>query len=118
MPQVPPFSSCMRPPTWNSLRLAWPPKSSWLSRIKTVAPFGTAAHFFRAAVPKGATVLILDNHDDFGGHAKRNEFHVGGRMQLLNGGTWGIQSPTPYRPPAAGLLASLGINPVAMSKTC
>ena len=78
----------------------------------------SAAHFFRAAVPKGATVLILDNHDDFGGHAKRNEFHVGGRMQLLNGGTWGIQSPTPYRPPAAGLLASLGINPVALSKTC
>jgi spermidine dehydrogenase len=78
----------------------------------------SAAHFFRAAVPKGATVLILDNHDDFGGHAKRNEFHVCGRMQLLNGGTWGIQSPTPYRPPAAGLLASLGINPVALSKTC
>ena len=78
----------------------------------------SAAHFFREAAPKGAKILILENHDDFGGHAKRNEFHVGGRMQLLNGGTWAIESPTPYAPPAAGLMASLGIDPVALSKAC
>ncbi|HBO1620138.1 TPA: NAD(P)/FAD-dependent oxidoreductase, partial [Pseudomonas aeruginosa] len=27
-------------------------------------------------------ILILDNHDDFGGHAKRNEFHSQGKMLL------------------------------------
>src|SRR5689334_8577912 len=32
-----------------------------------------AAWFYRRANPS-ARVLILDNHDDFGGHAKRNEF--------------------------------------------
>ena len=37
-----------------------------------------AAHFYRESNP-GARILILDNHDDFGGHAKRNEFHIGGR---------------------------------------
>ena len=37
----------------------------------------SAAHFFREAAPKGAKILILENHDDFGGHAKRNEFHIG-----------------------------------------
>ena len=78
----------------------------------------SAAHFFREAAPRGATILILDNHDDFGGHAKRNEFHVGGGLQLLNGGTWAIESPTPYAPPAAGLMASLGIDPVALSRAC
>ncbi len=78
----------------------------------------SAAHFFREAAPRGATILILDNHDDFGGHAKRNEFHVGGGLQLLNGGTWAIESPTPYAPPAAGLMASLGIDPVALSQAC
>jgi spermidine dehydrogenase len=78
----------------------------------------SAAHFFRQAAPKGATILILDNHDDFGGHAKRNEFHVGGGMLLLNGGAWAIESPTPYAPPAAGLMASLGIDPAALSKAC
>ncbi|SVD09613.1 uncharacterized protein METZ01_LOCUS362467, partial [marine metagenome] len=37
----------------------------------------SAAHFYRAENP-GARILILDNHDDFGGHAKRNEFQVNG----------------------------------------
>src|SRR5678816_4666637 len=35
----------------------------------------SAAHYFRKAAGEKARVLILDNHDDFGGHAKRNEFH-------------------------------------------
>ncbi|MDR3507831.1 MAG: NAD(P)-binding protein [Caulobacteraceae bacterium] len=78
----------------------------------------SAAHFFRQSAPAGARVLILDNHDDFGGHAKRNEFHVGGRMQLLNGGTWAIESPTPFAPPADGLMKTLGIHPTELSKAC
>src|SRR5882672_5711772 len=41
-----------------------------------------AAHFYRKAAGKRARVLILDNHDDFGGHAKRNEFRAGGRLLL------------------------------------
>ena len=52
----------------------------------------SAAYFFRAAKPN-ARILILDNHDDFGGHAKRNEFHLGGRLQLLNGGTHADRQP-------------------------
>src|SRR3954464_9675859 len=38
-----------------------------------------AAWFSRRAVGPGARILILDNHDDFGGHAKRNEFTIDGR---------------------------------------
>jgi spermidine dehydrogenase len=77
----------------------------------------SAAHFYRAKNPK-ARVLILENHDDFGGHAKRNEFHVGGRMELINGGTLEIDSPTPYGPVAAGMLKTLGVDPVALAKEC
>ncbi len=76
-----------------------------------------AAHFYRAGKPK-ARILILENHDDFGGHAKRNEFHIGGRLQLINGGTLEIDSPTPYSKAAGGLLKTLGIDPVALSKEC
>ena len=36
-----------------------------------------AAYYFRKAMPE-ARVLVLDNHDDFGGHAKRNEHVVDG----------------------------------------
>ena len=63
-----------------------------------------AAHFFREKAGRSARILILENHDDFGGHAKRNEFHMGGRLQLLNGGTFLIDSPNPYSPVADGLL--------------
>jgi spermidine dehydrogenase len=75
-----------------------------------------AAHFFRAHAGPSARVLLLDNHDDFGGHAKRNEFHMGGRMLLMNGGTLGIDSPTPYSRTADGLLRELGVDPPALSK--
>lgn len=71
----------------------------------------SAAYFFRERTGKSARVLILENHDDFGGHAKRNEFHLGGKLQLLNGGTLLIDSPTPYSPVADGLLKKLGIDP-------
>ncbi len=73
-----------------------------------------AARFLRAERPD-ARILILDNHDDFGGHAKRNEFHVAGRTLLLNGGTMLIDSPRPYSAVATGLLAGLGIDPVALA---
>jgi len=57
-------------------------------------------------------MLLLDNHDDFGGHAKRNEFSLAGRTQLMNGGTLEIDSPRPYSAVAAGLLREIGITDV------
>ena len=77
----------------------------------------SAAYFYRAARP-GARILILDNHDDFGGHAKRNEFMLDGKLALLNGGTLEIDSPRPYSAVASGLLSALGVDPVALAKAC
>jgi spermidine dehydrogenase len=50
-----------------------------------------AAYFYRAKFGKKARILILENHDDFGGHAKRNEFHQGGQMRLSLGGTHNLE---------------------------
>ncbi len=72
---------------------------------------GLAAAYFHRKQNPSARVLILDNHDDFGGHAKRNEFHVNGHMLLANGGTVSIESPFPYSAEARGLIADLGIEP-------
>ncbi len=69
-----------------------------------------AAHYFRKAAGAQARILILDNHDDFGGHAKRNEFHQTGRLLLGYGGTFSIESPAPYSAVARGLLGELGID--------
>jgi spermidine dehydrogenase len=75
-----------------------------------------AAHFFRAQTAPGSRILILDNHDDFGGHAKRNEFSLAGRMELLNGGTLSIESPRPYSAAASKVLRDLGIDVAALSR--
>jgi spermidine dehydrogenase len=76
-----------------------------------------AAHFYRAG-RESAGILVLDNHDDFGGHAKRNEFQLGGRLALMNGGTFLIDSPRPYSAVADGLLRTLGVDPVALTRKC
>ena len=58
-----------------------------------------------------ARILILDNHDDFGGHAKRNEFTLDGRRIIGYGGSQSLQSPNSlYSPVAKGLLRDLGVD--------
>ena len=69
----------------------------------------SAAYLYRERNPD-ARVLVLDNHDDFGGHAKRNEFWLDGELQLMNGGTYSIESPRPYSAIADGLLRRIGID--------
>jgi spermidine dehydrogenase len=70
----------------------------------------SAAHFFRKARGESARILILDNHDDIGGHAKRNEFTVGDRTLIGYGGTESIESPAQYSAVARGVLADLGVD--------
>jgi len=70
----------------------------------------SAAHFFRRNLGEDMKVLILDNHDDFGGHAKRNEFRYNGRIYLGYGGTMSIETPYPYSYMAKSLISELGIT--------
>lgn len=70
-----------------------------------------AAYFYRKHAGKNSRVLILDNNDDFGGHARRNEFRVQGRLLLSNGGTQSIESPSEYSEVAKELLRELGVHP-------
>ncbi len=70
----------------------------------------SAAYFYRKQVGPDARILILDNHDDFGGHAKRNEFWHDGKMHLVNGGTLNVEAPQQYSTVAAGLLWELGVD--------
>jgi len=69
-----------------------------------------AAYLFRKVAGSGARILILDNHDDFGGHAKRNEFTAGGRMLLSYGGTQSIESPGLYSAVAKQVISEIGID--------
>jgi len=51
-----------------------------------------AAYFFQQAHEGDVKVLVLDNHDDFGGHAKRNEFESVGKMRMTYGGSQGFDN--------------------------
>jgi spermidine dehydrogenase len=71
---------------------------------------GLAAAYFYRKVRPDARVLLLDNHDDFGGHARRNEFTHAGRTWIGYGGTQSIDSPLPYSATARGLIVDLGVD--------
>ena len=66
-----------------------------------------AAYFYRKYVGPQTRILLLDNHDDFGGHAKRNEFQAGNRLLLGYGGTQSIEAPGNYSRDSMGLLKEL-----------
>jgi spermidine dehydrogenase len=69
-----------------------------------------AAYFFRKFHGPQSKILVLDNHDDFGGHAKRNEFSNAGRTTIACGGTLTIEELQLYTPEAMELLRELGID--------
>ena len=50
-----------------------------------------AAHYYQKRFGPNSKILLLENHDDFGGHAKRNEFHQSGDMVLSLGGTHNLE---------------------------
>ena len=69
-----------------------------------------SAYFFRKFAGAQSKILILENHDDFGGHAKRNEFKAGNRLLLGYGGTQSLEAPHHYSNVAFGLLQELNVD--------
>ena len=76
----------------------------------------SAAYFYRQAAGPGARILVLENHDDFGGHAKRNEFKTTSRLLIGYGGTQTITSPNLYSKQAKQLFQDLGIEVARFEK--
>jgi spermidine dehydrogenase len=70
----------------------------------------SAALLYHQKTNKNAKILILDNHDDFGGHAKRNEFEVDGHYLIGHGGSQTMESPSNYSPVAKKLLKDISIE--------
>ena len=69
-----------------------------------------AAVYYQQRCGEDSKILILDNHDDFGGHAKRNEFNVDGRTLIGYGGSQSIDTPGSYSVAARQLLIDIGID--------
>jgi spermidine dehydrogenase len=70
----------------------------------------SAAYIYRRDINPNARILILDNHDDFGGHAKRNEFELDGKTLIGFGGTMFIDAPKTYPEVSKRVFRELGIE--------
>jgi len=70
----------------------------------------SAAWFYQQEYGADRKILILDNHDDFGGHARRNEFDIDGRMGLATGGSQTMENPSDYSDITKQLLVDLKID--------
>lgn len=76
-----------------------------------------AALFWQQKLGVEQKILLLDNHDDFGGHAKRNEFTTDDGNLLAYGGSESFQSPTHiFSPIVLSLLKQLNIDIQQMAK--
>ncbi len=70
----------------------------------------SAAFLYRQRMGPDVRILVIDNHDDFGGHAKRNEFDVDGKKLICYGGSQSIDTPGHYSDVAARLLQDISID--------
>ncbi len=95
---------------WQNAGTATPTDSTYDLIVVGAGMSGlAAAHFFRKQAGANARILILEAHDDFGGHAARKQFHVGNRL-LISYGAQSIESPSLYSAEAKGLLADVGVD--------
>lgn len=101
---------------------AWSKKSDWgptteLDETYDLIVVGgglsglAAAYFYQQKHGKDKKILILDNHDDFGGHAKRNEHTVNGKFLLGHGGSQSIVAPQRASAEVNKLFKDVGVFP-------
>jgi len=69
-----------------------------------------AAYFYQQKHGADKKVLILDNHDDFGGHAKRNEHTIDGNTRISYGGSQTLTNPRRASSIVLSLLEDIGVN--------
>ena len=70
----------------------------------------SAAYFYQQEHGRDKKVLILDNHDDFGGHAKRNEHTMDGVTRISYGGSQSLVQPNHAHEIVRNLLEDIGVD--------
>ena len=100
---------------------AWAGRSDWGPSTKLAESYdlvvvgggisGLAAAFlFQQKHGSDRKILILDNHDDFGGHAKRNEHSIGGSNIISYGGSQTLVEPKHASSVVIDVLTAIGVD--------
>jgi spermidine dehydrogenase len=100
---------------------AWTKKADWgptaqLNQTYDLVVVGggisglSAAYFYQQKHGTHQKVLVLDNHDDFGGHAKRNEHTIDGDTRISYGGSQTLVDPKDGSKAVHGLLKDIGVE--------
>ena len=69
-----------------------------------------AAAFYQQQHGPNKKILILDNHDDFGGHARRNEHVIDGKTLITYGGSQTLVEPRTADPIIRQLFTDIGVD--------
>ena len=100
---------------WSDEKPDWGPATNLKETYDLVVIGGglsglAAAYFYQQEHGKDKKVLILDNHDDFGGHAKRNEHTINGDTRLIYGGSQTLVDPHSGGEVVQDLLKDVGVD--------
>lgn len=131
--ELPALDSSYYPPARTGLRgshpgsnehahsRAWTQRSDWGPTAKLPETYDliivggglsglSAAYFYQQKHGRDKKVLILDNHDDFGGHAKRNEHTINGNTRISYGGSQTLVDPHQASKVVSSLFKDIGID--------
>ncbi len=70
-----------------------------------------SAYLYYQEAPGEPSILLLDNHDEFGGHARRNVMEYGGQRLIAPGGTFALEDVEDSPEEALEFFRRIGLDP-------